>query len=161
MGWIVLVQSDLQNAADSAALAGAGQLMNGFVSYNLPNQTANQPSILSTAEVRRHGFRQAVRRPQRGRRRVVADAAEQRHRVRLHGRQRQLHGLLRRLCAYPNTVKVTVRRDSTANNPLGLFFGPVLGMSTVNLKATAAATIYAANIDSFANTSSQASGCCP
>src|SRR5580704_18540720 len=50
LGWVALTQSDLQNAADSAALAGAGQMMNGFVLYNLPNQSANQSSILSTAE---------------------------------------------------------------------------------------------------------------
>ena len=53
---------------------------------------------------------------------------------------------------YPNTVKVTVSRDSTANTPLGLFFGPVLGLSTVNLQATAAGTIYAATVNGFQNT---------
>src|ERR1700731_1976487 len=48
--WIVLTRSELQNAADAAALAGAGQLMNGYVQYNLPNQTANQKkTILSGA----------------------------------------------------------------------------------------------------------------
>src|SRR5207244_2287140 len=38
---------------------------------------------------------------------------------------------------YPNTVKVTARRDTTANNPLSLFFAPVLGISQMNMNATA------------------------
>jgi hypothetical protein len=54
--------------------------------------------------------------------------------------------------SYPNTVKVTLRRDNSANGPLGLFFGPVLGVSTMNLQATAAATIYTARVDNFNNT---------
>jgi hypothetical protein len=53
---------------------------------------------------------------------------------------------------YPNTVKVVLRRDNTANGPLGLFFARVLGMDNVNLKATAAATIYAGNVNSFQTT---------
>src|SRR5580704_11651015 len=49
MGYVVLTETELQSAADAAALAGSEQLMQGFVQYNLPNQsTANQASILST-----------------------------------------------------------------------------------------------------------------
>src|SRR5438128_830809 len=48
--WIVLTRSELQSAADSAALAGAGQLMDGYVLYNLPGQTsARQTSIINNA----------------------------------------------------------------------------------------------------------------
>src|SRR5258707_15346686 len=49
IAWIVQSRSDLQNAADSAALAGAEQLMNGFVQYSLPGQTL-QSTILTTSE---------------------------------------------------------------------------------------------------------------
>ena len=57
IGWISLTQSDLQNAADAAALAAAGQMTNGFVSYNLPGQTAaNQNSILNTSEASARTF---------------------------------------------------------------------------------------------------------
>src|SRR5207249_2458246 len=45
---------------------------------------------------------------------------------------------------FPNTIKVTMRRDSTANKPLSLFFGPLLGKPTVDLQTAAAATIYTA-----------------
>src|SRR5690242_15913771 len=50
VGWMTLSQTELQHAADSAALAGANQLMSGFVQYNLPGQTStNQTTILNAA----------------------------------------------------------------------------------------------------------------
>src|SRR5437660_1508861 len=65
IGWIVLAQSELQNAADAAALAAAQQLMgqpalnpgtgsysltNGFVDYYTPGQpAARQTAIVNTA----------------------------------------------------------------------------------------------------------------
>jgi Flp pilus assembly protein TadG len=49
IAWIVQSRSDLQNAADAAALAGAEQLMDGLVQYSLPGQT-QQSTILTTAE---------------------------------------------------------------------------------------------------------------
>jgi hypothetical protein len=39
-------------------------------------------------------------------------------------------------------VRVTVRRDSTANGPLGLFFSRVFGVQSTDLTATSAATIF-------------------
>jgi Flp pilus assembly protein TadG len=49
IAWIALTKADLQNAADSAALAGAGQLMDSYVKYYLPGQT-QKSTILSTAQ---------------------------------------------------------------------------------------------------------------
>ncbi|HVS34788.1 MAG TPA: pilus assembly protein TadG-related protein, partial [Gemmataceae bacterium] len=161
MGYIVLIQSDLQNAADSAALAGANKLMTGYVQYNLPGQsTANKANILSTAE-------------------SSASAAA----IQFAGLNNAgVNGLTLlnsdiqfgftdgsgnytpnsdSSTVYPNTIKVTLRRDNTANTPLGLFFGPAVGTSSVNLTASAAATIYAANINSFQNTSSLQLGMLP
>ncbi len=56
---------------------------------------------------------------------------------------------------------MTLRRDSSANTPLGLFFGPVCGTSSVNLTATAAATIYTTSINSIRNTSTLQLGMLP
>src|SRR5438105_3211468 len=39
VGYIVVAQTDLQHAADAAALAGAERLQDLFVSYNAPGQT--------------------------------------------------------------------------------------------------------------------------
>src|SRR5262249_44038062 len=54
----------------------------------------------------------------------------------------------------PNTVKVVLRRDSSANGSLPLFFARVLGFSTTDLTATARACIYSGQIDGFNTTSS-------
>src|SRR5262249_9547543 len=53
---------------------------------------------------------------------------------------------------YPNTVKVTLRRDASANGSLGLFFARVLGYKSVDLTATATACIYAGTVDGFSTT---------
>ncbi len=119
MGWIVLTQSDLQNAADSAALAAAGQLMNGYVMYNLPNQSANQLSILNTAEAGATASAKQF---------AGLNAAGGVSSLTLLNSDIQFgftdaNGVYTASSAnsttYPNTVKVTVRRDSTANTALG------------------------------------------
>src|SRR5437868_14319284 len=48
IGYIALVKTDLQTAADSAALAGAEKLQALYVQYTIPGQTS-QSSILNTA----------------------------------------------------------------------------------------------------------------
>jgi len=159
LGWIVLTQSDLQNAADSAALAGAGKLMNGFVSYNLPNQANNQASILSTAESSaKSSAKQFAGLNAAG---GVSSLTLLDNDIQFGFTDASGNYTPAASGVYPNTVKVTVRRDGTANTSLGLFFAPVLNISTVNLTATASATIYAANINSFTNVSNQAIGLLP
>jgi Flp pilus assembly protein TadG len=154
VGWMVLVESNLQSAADSAALAGANSLMDGYVSYvqaGLATSSSSQSSIISTYE-------------------ATAKAAAKQYAA-LNGAGDSSLTLLDSDIefgytnssgtyttpapsgTYPNTIKVTLRRDSTANGALGLFFGPVLGTPTANLEAVAAATIYTANINSFQNVS--------
>ena len=54
-----------------------------------------------------------------------------------------------------------MRRDSSANGSLGLFFGPVLGKSTTDLTAVAAATIYTATANGFKNVSGFRAGLLP
>ena len=48
IGYIALVRTDLQTAADAAALAGAEKLQSLYVQYTLPGQ-AYQATLLSTA----------------------------------------------------------------------------------------------------------------
>src|SRR5262245_26550776 len=48
VGYMVLVQAELQNAADAAALAGAEKLQNLYVQYYMPLQT-QQAQIYNTA----------------------------------------------------------------------------------------------------------------
>jgi uncharacterized membrane protein len=46
IGYICAVEAELQNAADSAALAGAQQMQNSFVLYYSPGQTQQQQIYL-------------------------------------------------------------------------------------------------------------------
>jgi hypothetical protein len=45
-----------------------------------------------------------------------------------------------------DAVRVTLRRDANANSPVGLFFGPVLGLASSNVTATATAVIQKGSV---------------
>ena len=47
MGWITHTHNELQAAADAAALAGAAQLADDFVSYHLPGVGADKKAALA------------------------------------------------------------------------------------------------------------------
>src|SRR5207245_9106854 len=49
----------------------------------------------------------------------------------------------------PYTFDVKLRRNGTANTPLKLFFGGILGMQTIDLQAKARATIYSGSVSSL------------
>lgn len=149
LGWIAVVKSDLQNAADSAALAGVDPLMDNYVLYHLPNQTAAQKSTLlnsamAGARARAKQFAAYNAAGGVGSLKLLdsdiefgfLDAADQ-------------YTALPTYTGYPNTVKVTIRRDDAANGKLGLFFGGVFGLKSTPVTSTAAATLYSGKIDSF------------
>jgi Flp pilus assembly protein TadG len=146
-GWIVLTQTDLQNAADAAALAGAGQLMDGYVQYNLPTQT-QQATILATAVTNASTYAKnfASYNSAGGVSSLVLNDADIEFGF-TDGSGNYTAGS----SGYPNTIKVTMRRDNQANGALSLFFAPLIGTRTASLTATASATIYAGVADSFQN----------
>jgi Flp pilus assembly protein TadG len=143
VAWIVAARSELQTAADAAALAGADPLMDGYVQYQLAvagGQTSAQLStILTNAE------NSAIAKAQ-----LYAG----------YNNSGNVNGLTLNTSdiqfgftdasgnytspysGFPNTIKVTMRRDSSANGALSLFFAPVLGTTSANLQAAAGATIY-------------------
>jgi hypothetical protein len=155
LGYIMVVQSDLQNAADAAALAGAERLQNLYVLYNLPGQ-AQQSQILTlattntgtddcpmyTAERFAH-YNNAggvsINVPDSDVVLGFTDASGN-YTAALNGR-------------FPNTITVTTRRQGAAGSPtngsLPLFFSPIFGRSTADLQATSQATIYSGDISTF------------
>jgi Flp pilus assembly protein TadG len=152
IGWIVLTKSELQNAADSAALAGVKSLMDGYVQYNLPGLTAAQQSnILTTAQ------NNAIAQAQLYAGYHTAGGVSN---LSLKSADIQFgftdasnnYTPLPTYTGYPNTIKVTMRRDSTANGALKLFFGPVLGTNTSSLTASAAAAMYGGTANSLQST---------
>jgi Flp pilus assembly protein TadG len=147
LGWIALVKTDLQTAADAAALAGAEKLMNLYVGYTLPGQT-QQGSILTTATTN-SGTQECPM--------WAAETVANRNtagNVHIAVRDQDVtFGFTDQNGAYhsnyssynggfPNTITVITRRDSTANTPVPLFFGRIFNYDCEQLEATATATIY-------------------
>jgi Flp pilus assembly protein TadG len=150
IGWIVAVRSELQNAADAAALAGAEQLQQQFVLFYAPGQTnqsgvynyvttnsADSASPISTA-IRFAGYNQA------GNQNLTVPASD----VSFSYYDGTTFSDPSFPDKFPNTCNVTTRRDGTANGSLGLFFAQILGVNTADLQATASATIYAGDVSS-------------
>jgi Flp pilus assembly protein TadG len=159
IAWIVQSRSDLQSAADSAALAGAEQLTNGFVQYSLPGQTL-QGTILSTAESNATTCAKNF---------ASYNTAGGVSSLTLNNADVQFGFTdasnnftpAPAYSGFPNTVKVTVRLDSNANGQLKLFFAPIFGLNSTPVTATAAATIFTANIVNFQDTPSSNAGLLP
>jgi Flp pilus assembly protein TadG len=158
VGWMSLSQSELQNAADAAALAGAGQLMSPSVQFSLPKNTAtNQASILSAAETSAKTYAKNFASYNRAggvSSLVLLDSDIEFGLTDSNGNYTKYTGNATYANSFPNTIKVTLRLDSTSggNGPLGLFFGSVLGTNNVNLTAAASATIYTGTVDNFSST---------
>jgi Flp pilus assembly protein TadG len=147
-GWMVLTKTDLQSTADAAALAGAEKLQSLYVQYNMPGQLT-QSNILATATGNTPGSPMATAEAFASRNKAgnvyitLVDQDVQFGFTDANGNYTYPYA------GFPNTIQVTVRRDETANTPLKLFFGGILGMPTVDLEATARATIYSGNVSSL------------
>jgi Flp pilus assembly protein TadG len=149
VGWITHTHNELQAAADSAALAGAGQLSDNFVRYNLPGLTDSQKStILADTKTKAVAWAKKY---------ASYNGAGDASSLTLLDADVELgitdtagnYTPLSSSSGYPNTVKVLLRRDNSANNPLPTFFARVLGVSSVDLSATASASLMSGQVDSF------------
>jgi hypothetical protein len=154
VGYMVVTQAELQNAADAAALAGAEKLQALYVQYNLPQQSATQQQqIYNTATTNTSTWASPTY------------TAEQ------FASYNKAGGVYIQVpdadvtfwyksgsfapqpCSYPanfpNTITVVTRRDTKVNGALSLFFGGILGTGSVSLMATSSATIYAGDVTSL------------
>jgi Flp pilus assembly protein TadG len=150
LGYVATVQAQLQSAADAAALAGAERLQNLYVQYYAPGQT-QQAQILNQATADTSNPNGPIRTAQR----FCGDNAASWVALQLPTSDVAFNYydgqsfVPASATQFPNTVTVVVRRDGTANGPLGLFFGPLFGVGTINLTARASASIYAGEVTSL------------
>jgi Flp pilus assembly protein TadG len=155
VGYIVLVQTDLQNAADAAALAGAERLQGLYVQYYSPGLTATQQSAVLTQATTNVAPNTSTGAP--GSPMYTAEQFSNYNKAGgvyisvldsdvTFGYMGASGSYSTSYTAFPNTISVTTRRDGNANTPLSLFFGPVFNVSSENMTATARATIYAGDI---------------
>lgn len=144
-GWAAVTKSELQNAADSAAAAGAAQLQTQYSAYRAAT-ASNKTSIVLAAKTNAATYSTRF---------AGYNGAGGVSSLALPGSDIQF-GFLdgngsfqANATGFPNTVQVTTRRDRTANAPLALFFAPVLGRQSLEMTTTASATIYTGLISSF------------
>lgn len=155
IGYIVLVRQELQNAADSAALAGAGKLYDLELQANFAPQGGLllvDPAVAgATGEACLFTGKNTA-----GNLAVVVNNSD--IIVGSCGGSSPLQILPPSAPGFlPNTVQVTVRRDATVSTgPLRLFFAPVLGHPTQDLQATATAASLGGNVVGFSAPSANA-----
>lgn len=153
VGYIILCQTELQNAADAAALAGADRLQDLYVDYNAPG--ADQSAVLTQATTNVAPSGSTPGSPMY--------TAEQFSNYNVAGGVNvsvpdsdvvfgytDANGnYSTSYTGFPNTIDVTTRRDDIKNTPVSLFFGPVFNKATQALTAHARATIYVGDVSTL------------
>ena len=149
ISWIALSQAELQNSADAAALAGANKLADNYVLYTMPTQTTTNKATLRSGAVTaaKTAARDYASYNTAGGATLVL--LESDIDVGFTDSSGTFTSYTADSSKYPNTVKVAMRRDNGANTSLILFFAPVLGVSTMDLRAEATATLYTATVTGF------------
>jgi Flp pilus assembly protein TadG len=137
IGYIVLVRTQLQNAADSAALAGTSQLLDPSLLQCAPNQSA----AMSNAATEAQKFASSNMGGGVALNLVLNPSNDPNGDIvcgYLSNPSNQSQPM--DFTKFPNSVQVRVRRDTVGNGSVSLFFAGVLGINTQNLEATATAT---------------------
>jgi hypothetical protein len=160
IGWIALVKTDLQTAADAAALAGAEKLQALYVNYQtagLPGSQLSKGSILTTATTNTgtwdspmYTAEQFAKYNKAGNVSInVRDDDVSFSFNDGNGNFYQNYWAVGLAGGFPNSISVTTRRDNVQNTPVSLFFGPIFGFYKKELEATATATIYSGDVTSL------------
>jgi Flp pilus assembly protein TadG len=157
-GWVVTARTELQSAADAAALAGADPLMNAYVQYQLAAQNpANakngyQSTILTNAmsSAQTNAQLYASKNGAGGVSSLTLNSSD--ITFGFTDANYNFTAYDSNNPVFPNTIKVTMRLDSSANGALGLFFAPAIGTKSVAVTATASATIMGGSINNFSST---------
>ncbi len=156
LNYVWTVDAELQNAADAAALAGADQLLAPNTVACLPNTSPSQwdnleqlaeQAAVSAAQAR------AATETAAGSAVVLNDADVQVGYIQdpsaAPGTSAGAFQPPSSGC-FPNSVQVTVRRDSTVPaGPLQLCFGPILGKSSTARQVKATASLRGQNVTGF------------
>lgn len=147
IGWTTLTKSHLQNAADSAAAAGARQLVDNYAAYSIPLSQQRAALIAASRDLATEISAQY------GAYHRAGDAPQLTVRpediILGFTNAAGVFESLETYSGYPNTVKVITRRDNGSNGRLPFFFAPVIGVNDTSVTATASATIYTGLITSF------------
>jgi Flp pilus assembly protein TadG len=147
ISYIVMVTSDLQNAADSAALAGAEQLQDYYAIW-MAGTGSQKTKAITTAQTKATTYAQNFAKYNTaGGVNPVLPSSD----VTFGYFDGTTYTSPTPSGKFPNTAQVVLRYDgqTTTNPKLSLFFGPVIGTPSVPITVTARATIYTAPINSL------------
>lgn len=133
IGYALVTRNQLQNVADSAALAAAGELGNIYTGMSYSDQqlgvtSAQQSLIVTTAQ-------QTALMNQAGGKYIGINDSDV-----IIGKWNSVSKSVEPLTPQ-NAVKVTARRDASANGPITTFFAGIFGTKTANLTASATAAL--------------------
>jgi hypothetical protein len=148
LGYTVMVQTDLQDAADASALAGAQELIVPFVLWSLPNQSAATQNTIrnnAIAAAKQAAKSYASANMAGGVNITLLDSDIQVGYLDNQGNFNASPST----STFPNAVSVVARRDSSANTSVSLFFAPVLGTNSVDLSAKAMAADYEGSLNTL------------
>lgn len=130
IGYRMVTKNELQNVADSTALAAAGKL--GAI-YRGMNYAEQQSYVCDPAEI--VAVAQDVGQKNRAATKLIeineADVEIGRWST----------GVFSLTLSQPNAVRVTARRDDNANGPVPTFFAGILGVDLLDTSATATAAL--------------------
>jgi Flp pilus assembly protein TadG len=146
IGYIAVVQKEMQNAADAAAMAGTSQLLDRNALKGSPNQSAavsNARTVAQTYSSKNTGGGVALA--------LDANTSNDPGGDIVCGRladPNNLSSALDTTASKYNSIQTRVRRNAMQNGSLRLFFGPVMGHGTQDLSAKATAT-YEAGVTGF------------
>ncbi len=162
VGYILVVRSEAQNAADSAALAGVAKLAERLkaapIADGVPKQTGADLALIR-AEVKAFAKKNSVGA-------VWADVKESDIEIGYMADPYNHSSNTLDTTGWParpyNAVRVRVARDSGHDGgALGLFFAPVLGTNQVDVSATATAAVAMGTITALGDTGSRHGGLLP
>ncbi|MFN4260916.1 MAG: pilus assembly protein TadG-related protein [Gemmataceae bacterium] len=148
IGFLTVTQSELQNTADAASLAGVHELMDPYALWAVaPSQTQKNKirgDAIIAARRTAKNFAQLNQAGEVSQLNLRDDDIEV-GRIDANGNYdpNPPQNL------FPNSVRVRVRRDSLQNSPVETTFSKVIGVNNVELAADARATIYTGHIQGF------------
>jgi hypothetical protein len=129
IGYLMASKNELQNAADAAALAGAGELGDQYLNEESPNASDIRVVVREiAAQNRAAGV-------------SLSNVLDSDIEVKCWNQDNNPKFFECPLNKNPNAVRVLVRRDSNANSPISTFFGNVFGISSFQAVADATAAL--------------------
>jgi Flp pilus assembly protein TadG len=154
LGYILAARAEMQNAADSAALAGAAQFLSPTLLDGTISQSTAINTVMGTARAQAQAysllnpcFKHALALGDNSTNNSSGDIVCG-YMADPYDRSQTFAPTVAANGPAPNVVQVTVHQDTIRNSSLSLFFARILGSSSANLQTTAMAG-YQAQISGF------------